>query len=531
MLGAASLALSLLSLGTAAEGAASAAKGAATGAAAPVPAPARGFSPGFQSAFKTGVFSYDTLESTMFAWQGKHFMMEGIGCGAEKGRPFWANDSAIVPGAVLDPAFANHSYIRIREVGSGRVVVNVPSSQGYGFPNAHVDYEHSAVWLFATPIDRCGNSRFNKSAHWVQSWRSSAADLGELGSWTTAVAGGTEGYAVPNVDVGRVIMADDEFAQRRLPPHKAIMIGEAAEFHLNNQQDGDLTKGWVKSKYVVQDHSKHGLGCPSVRFGTDGYYYVISGMGCCWNGIARSRDLVAWTYGRGTCTQGQPGPGCPERGGACCGAVNRPAPGDLTIGPLNAWFASNAPPVCVLYTLSVSYETRRFAKTGLGQKRGDREERIELSESSVCLILSHRCVCRRRLSTGWSKQDFKLNADPLNQPIWNGDNNDPDVCCQVQFSQLLHFYRCACRGCGHALTSHSCTCRHLTAKRNLSRTSFMASRRRVRRNTHEPFALSNFLVCLARACLGISSCLKLRKVNEGCFMQANALSTLRCGRR
>jgi hypothetical protein len=35
------------------------------------------------------------------------------------------------------------------------------------------------------------------------------------------------------------------------------------------------------------------------------------------------------------------------------------------------------------------------------------------------------------LSTGWSKQDFKLNADPLNQPIWNGDNNDPDVCCQA----------------------------------------------------------------------------------------------------
>lgn len=26
--------------------------------------------------------------------------------------------------------------------------------------------------------------------------------------------------------------------------------------------------------------------------------------------------------------------------------------------------------------------------------------------------------------------NFKLNADPLNLPIWNGDNNDPDVCCQ-----------------------------------------------------------------------------------------------------
>eukprot|EP01043_Picozoa_sp_COSAG02_P055965 COSAG02_NODE_6567_length_3490_cov_2.565320_1_plen_357_part_00 len=299
----------------------------------------------------------------MFAWTGKHYMMEGIGCG------FWANDSQIVPGATMDPAFANHSYVRIREVGSGRVVVNIPESQGFGFPNAHVDYEHGTVWIFATPNDRCGNSLFNKSAHWVQSWHSSAADLGELSSWSTAVVGGTEGYSVPNVDVGRVIMTTAEFNQRGLPPHKAIMIGEAAEFHLNNQPDGDLTKGWVKSKYVVQDHSKHGLGCPSVRFGTDGYYYVVSGMGCCWNGIVRSRDLVEWKYGKGTCTEGKSGPGC-KPGKACCGAVNRPGPGDLTIGPLNAWFAANAP------------------------------------------------------------EDFKINADPLNQPIWNGDNNDPDICCQ-----------------------------------------------------------------------------------------------------
>ena len=101
----------------------------------------------------------------------------------------------------------------------------------------------------------------------------------------------------------------------------------------------------------------------------DGYYYVVSGMGCCWNGIARSKDLVSWKYGDGTCTQGQPGPGCKK--GACCGAVNRPGPSDMKIGPYNAWFAANVPPA------------------------------------------------------------FKLNADPLNLPIWNGDNNDPDVCCQA----------------------------------------------------------------------------------------------------
>ena len=335
---------------------------AAAAAAPPSPPDAPGWSPDFKSAFTSSVFSYNTLESTMFAWQGKHYMMEGIGCN------FWSNDSAVVAGATMDPAFANHSYVRISEVGSGRVVVNIPHSQGYGFPNAHVDYDHKVVWIFATPYDRCGHTIHQ--GHYVQSWRSAAADLGDLGAWTTAVAAGTEGYSVPNVDVGRVTMGQDEFAARGLPPHKAIMIGEAAEFHINNEPDGDLTKGWVKTGYVVQDHSKHGLGCPSVRFGTDGYYYVVSGMGCCWNGIARSRDLVAWTYGRGTCTQGKPDgqPGCKKD--ACCGAVNRPGKDDMTLGPYNTWLNANLP------------------------------------------------------------AGFKLNADPLNLPIWNSDNNDPDVCCQ-----------------------------------------------------------------------------------------------------
>jgi hypothetical protein len=213
-------------------------------------ASAPGWSPDFKTPFTSSIFSFQTLESTMFAWKGKHFMMEGIGCGSHGG-PFWANDSSVVAGATMDPSFLRHSYIRIREVISGRVVVNIPKSQGYGFPNAHVDYENGAVWIFATPIDRCGNALYPKGSKWVQSWRSASTDLGDLDSWTTAVAGGTEGYSVPNVDVGRVLLTDSEFQQRGLPPHKAIMIGEAADFHINNEKDGDLTKGWIKTNYTV----------------------------------------------------------------------------------------------------------------------------------------------------------------------------------------------------------------------------------------------------------------------------------------
>ena len=68
---------------------------AAATTAAPPPAP--GWSPDFKSPFTSSVFSYDTLESSMFAWQGKHYMMEGIACN------FWSNDSAVVAGATMDP--------------------------------------------------------------------------------------------------------------------------------------------------------------------------------------------------------------------------------------------------------------------------------------------------------------------------------------------------------------------------------------------------------------------------------------------
>lgn len=98
-------------------------------------------------------------------------------------------------------------------------------------------------------------------------------------------------------------------------------------------------------------------------------------MGPTWNGIARSLDLKNWTYGRGTCTfSGVPpeGPGtCTASASACCGALNRPGPSDGVLGPFNDWLKVNQP------------------------------------------------------------QEFKLNIDPLNLPIWNNDNNDPDVCCQA----------------------------------------------------------------------------------------------------
>lgn len=102
----------------------------------------------------------------------------------------------------------------------------------------------------------------------------------------------------------------------------------------------------------------------------------LSGMGA-WNGIARSKDLRNWTYGRGT---GQ---------GWHSGAMCRPGWADGTIGPYNAWLAAHAPP------------------------------------------------------------KFTLNADPANLPIWDGNSNDPDICCgdsKHEFSPSFVVYGVSSQG-------------------------------------------------------------------------------------
>ncbi len=280
----------------------------------------------------TGVFSIDTLESSMFRFRRQLYMLEGIGC--VFGRVLWENKSK------MDPTFLNRSYFRIREVGSGRVVVNVPESQGFGFPNAFVDYDHDRLWVFGTPQDRC---HAHSPAPSIRSWHTT-----DLHSWVSATVAGTANVTTPNVDVARVRMSPAEAASRGLPPHRYIMILEGKgpthnswdwsggpEFMLNNAHDGNLLEGWVSTKFLITNHTKHVLGCPSIRYQDDGYYYAVTGMGI-WNGIVRSRNLQNWTYGRGT-----------GGGGVgdwwLSGGLVRPTANDGKLGPFNQWLASNLP--------------------------------------------------------------------------------------------------------------------------------------------------------------------------------------------
>ena len=295
-------------------------------------APCGNYTLGFKN---TGVFSIDTLESSMFRFHGQLYMLEGIGCVFD--RPLWQNRTS----DGMDPAFANRSYFRIREVGSGRVVVNIPGSQGFGFPNAFVDYDHGQrLWVFGTPQDRC---HAHSPGPGIHAWHTD-----DLQRWVTATVAGTAGVTTPNVDVARVRMSPSEAASRGLPPHRYVMILEGKgpthnawdwsggpEFMLNDAPDGNLLTGWVSTKFLITNHSKHVLGCPSIRYQRDGYYYAVTGMGI-WNGIVRSRDLRNWTYGAGT-----------GGGGVgdwwLSGGMIRPTANDGTLGPYNKWLSSNTP--------------------------------------------------------------------------------------------------------------------------------------------------------------------------------------------
>ena len=144
-------------------------------------------------------------------------------------------------------------------------------------------------------------------------------------------------------------MSPAEAASRGLPPHRYIMILEGKapthnawdwsggpEFMVNNAVDGNLQAGWIATKFLITNHSRHVLGCPSIRYqADDGFYYAVTGMGI-WNGIARSRDLRNWTYGLGT-------------GGGdvgdwwLSGGMVRPTAEDGQLGPYNRWLADNTP--------------------------------------------------------------------------------------------------------------------------------------------------------------------------------------------
>eukprot|EP00040_Diaphanoeca_grandis_P015097 m.76873 g.76873 ORF g.76873 m.76873 type:complete len:405 (-) comp24947_c0_seq1:283-1497(-) len=244
--------------------------------------------------------SYDAVmcESTPFWWpkDQRMYLMESV-CTGPLDTPGWKNKYGYYWGHAEQwfPEYKGHSYIRIRDLKTGDIVSNISTSIGFGFGAAFVDYDHGMLWISATPNDRvfphnttrpygpphkfcghweCGVFVFNSSN--LLDWNRTETDI----TWSG-----------PNTDIGRVYVSPKYPTPSNLPQHRYVMATEDGTWIVNNNADGDLTKGWST---LTKDKAHGGvLACPSVQYlPSDGYYYTVSGGNVI--PLKRSRDLLSW---------------------------------------------------------------------------------------------------------------------------------------------------------------------------------------------------------------------------------------------
>ena len=228
---------------------------------------------------KLGVYDVQVYETSLSYWKKEKRLIvtESIPCG------YWGHEEQ------RDPLYKNHSYFRIRDFETGKVISNIKTSIGFGFGNAFVDYEFDKFWIFGTPNDRCRNQNrpfgppVNETNIGVYSWWSS-----NLVNWTRCKT--TVTWNGPNVDVAKVYSSPYQ-RNSSIPFHKYVMATEDGIWFVSNTTAGDLSKGWIalnSSKYKGGSY-----GCPSVRYlPHDGYYYVVSGGKKIY--LQRSRNLQDW---------------------------------------------------------------------------------------------------------------------------------------------------------------------------------------------------------------------------------------------
>lgn len=227
-----------------------------------------------------------TYENTLFYWKGIMYNLENIPCKYYGHAGIWEPET-----------YGNHSYARIRELGSGRVVVNISSTVKFGFITAFPDYENEILWLFGTPADRCLG---NGSPETVQAWWNSG-DISDANAWQTSLAFdyGVKTHNVQVTRVGSLPGAETRSSSRhqhppvssKLPPHRYMMMLEPFVFAINNNDDGNLTTGWT---LINSSRVPAPSGGPSIRYNPiDGYYYILTGGHTVH--LLRTRDFQTWT--------------------------------------------------------------------------------------------------------------------------------------------------------------------------------------------------------------------------------------------
>lgn len=211
------------------------------------------------------------------------YVLENIPCKYQEHAGIW------------QPEYFNHSYARIRELQSGRVVHNISSSIGWGFISAFTDYEHDRVWLFGTHADRCQKGVGGHHLELVRSWWSTGPPGAQLTDWDTAPAFACN--ATHNVQVTKVGPLGSAPAPPMppggvLPPHRYMMMLEPFQWAINDNADGNLTHGW---RYISSTPPQNvQRGGPSMRYSpADGYYYILTGGHTV--SLIRTKDFHSWT--------------------------------------------------------------------------------------------------------------------------------------------------------------------------------------------------------------------------------------------
>lgn len=228
-----------------------------------------------------GVIDVFTFENSIFYFNHTLYLLENIPCS------YWDHAGIWFP-----QTYGNHSYARVRELNSGRVVANISSSVGFGFLSAFVDYEFDRVWFFGVEADRCVG---NGNAKQVWAWQST-----DLLHWQRTMVYNF-GQLTHNIQVTAVTAppspssaqarANAARRQQALPPHRYAMVLECFNFAINNNADGDLTKGWLLLNGTRAPDAP--CGGPALHFNPldQNFYFLTGGKTV---SLVRSADFVSW---------------------------------------------------------------------------------------------------------------------------------------------------------------------------------------------------------------------------------------------